>query len=275
MTSDPNSLAMNKKMSEQEIKTQKQLDALAKRLTETQRENDELQVKKRQQEEKGNLQRQIDDNKAANQQLRQEIRDNKHHKRVVELKHENEKQQLDGEALNKVKNSPEFQKPKDAYVKERYEQERRRAYLQDEKNLIEHHARNREEEAELSALIALNYDRYEVLKPRFSDEFIKLDKRKAKMANPLIESNYDLIYHGMPIFTLVNGKIGDVKGKPVFNKDTGKYVDDNGNQVYTYHYEDNFKTDYEMYQLILQAREKEHRSIQRKIREEKSKVDSR
>ena len=274
MTSDPNALAMNKKMSEQETKTQKQIDALTQKIAETQRERDELQQQKQHRQQVNDLQRQINDNKAANQQLRQDIKNNEHHKRVVDLKRDNEKQQLDQEAYKKIINSVEFKNPKEEYVKERYEQERRRAYLQDEKNLIEHHARNREEEAELNALMTLNHDRYEVLKPRFSDEYIKLNKNGKRIVQPLHQNNYQYINNGLPVFIIKDGGTQKPAGNIKFDERIGHYVDDNGYVVQQYRYENNFNTDYEMYQLILQAREKEHRDLQRSIQIAKAMSDN-
>ena len=144
MTSDPNALATNKKIEELDSKRQKQIDALTDRLVQKEREAAVVQGERQHQERVGDLKRQINAADQAIEQNKQAIKDNKAHQDIEDLKRENERKQREQEAYKKIVDSVEFKNPKEEYVKQRYEQERRRAYLQDEKNLLDRHARNRE-----------------------------------------------------------------------------------------------------------------------------------
>ena len=255
-TQDPNMLATNRKFDQMDEKHRKQLEALQAVILNKERELLNVQGDRVHQEQllnltkqKDNMQKQIDANK-------QQIKDNTRYQDVEDKKKELDKVNAELIAVQAVVNSKDFQQPKEALVRAAAELEAKNQELKDMRAIKELMDERRKQEDILLGMEQANKDRFKVKKPRYDERFIKRDAQ----GNPIKHYLKKEEYGTLPMYTVDGRKAHGV----VYDETSGHYKDKRNNAVYSYEYENNMKTDHEMYQIQFQEQEKANRAIKQK-----------
>ena len=273
-TSDPNTIAMNKKMEELEAKHKKQIDALQERAAIREREFAEVRGERMHQIQKDEVERKIKFYDQAIASNKEQVKENKRFNELNDLKDEMIKKQSELSGIQQVVNSEEFKKPLEHFTQEYKNNELVRANLENEKAVFELIKRNREEEAKLFAIEQANQEMYSLKRPRFDSRFVTRDQNGHRMMEPLNQNTNKYINSGLKTFVLNNGKRESPKGPIQYNETEKKYKDADGREVFTYQYRNNEKTDYEMYQIQLQEQNQRYNDLQRRLNEENAKAET-
>ena len=275
MTSDPNALAMNKKMGEQEMKTQKQIDALTDRLAQRERELESSQIYTQHQNQIREMKQKGKDLDAKIHQQQQERKQNKLYDKQQTLKRENEQKEAKQEALKKIIESDEFKDPKSEIVKQMAEQERYNMYTQQLEQMHNEQIQNLETRAKITAKNNLIGDIYTNRKKRFTPDFLYLSKGNP-VETPLTQAMYytDVKQYNRPYFIKSNGSHKGAKEPITWDESTDRFKDADGKEVFTYEYEHNRLTDYELFQRDLMKIRAENRRLNRKLQEAEAKNEN-
>ena len=273
-TTDPNSMAMNKKMEELDMKRQKQIDALQERLAAKEHEAANVQGERMHQEQVSNIQRQIKDTDNSIKQEAQKIKSNKLYNELNDLKQEHAKKNHELFGIRSIIESNEFQQPLLHFMDEYRENELKKMDLENQKTIFELQKRNREENAKILAAEQANQELFSLKKPRFDSRFVNRDQNGHRMIEPLNQNTNKYINAGLKIFVLNNGKREAPKGNIQYNEQEKKYKDADGREVLTFQYRNNEKTDYEMFQIQFQEQQQKYYDLQRRLNEENARAET-
>ena len=273
MTSDPNTLATNKKIEELDSKRQKQIDALTDRLATKEREAAAVQGERMHQEQVNDLQRKIKATDKAIEAEEQKKKSNKRYNELTDLREQTAKRNSELLAIREITNSEDFQKPLLNFMDAYKNAELKRMELENQKAVFELMQRNREEEAKLYAVAQANSEFTEVKRPRYDKRFVMRDNNGHRIAENLTEAQNGEIKNGRKVFVVVNGKHSAPKQPITLDQTTHKYKDADGREVFTFKYANNQKTDLELYQIQLQEEEERNRELKRSLKSSKAIVD--
>ena len=241
-TADANILAMRHKQEQMEEKQQRQIDAMANRLAEKEREHVGVNQNLAHQRQMHDMQDKIKFTQNQIDNTNQQIKDNAQYQIVKGKADELVKMEAEHAGLQAIINSPEFQKPKEAIAKKTVELETAKQAIADQNAIIDLITENRRQEAILLGKTQANRDRYEVKRPRYDKRFVVYENNQPKK-HFLTQQDID---EGRPMYSKEGNK---PDGNVVYNKLTKHFIDSKGNVMYGYEYHDNMKTDYEMYQI--------------------------